>query len=83
MIQIEQVPIWKDGGIQKANNINAIIVNDNLETSCQFYYQLIDESQTVLIDGNISMGGEDYLAWDGSSEEAYNYIANELNIKIL
>ena len=94
MKQIEPIGIWKNGESQEANLLNAYIINDNLATSCTFFYQLCssrkttDEPNFVLIgeslaDGNITMDGEDYLNWDDSNDAAYSYIAEKLNLTII
>lgn len=73
--------------------MNASIVNDNLESSCSFYYSLNEGGQgteeypviigSVLADGNLSMSGDTYLEWDGSNNQAYEYIASKLNLTII
>ena len=93
MKQIENVTIWKNGEMKTASILNAYIVNDNLETSCSFYYQLCEGGQGTeempliignsLAEGNVQMGGEDYLAWDGSNNYAYAYIAGQLNLTLV
>jgi hypothetical protein len=93
MKKIEAVQIWKNGEQLEATLLNAIIVNDNLETSCTFYYQLltggdgteampISVGQTVA-EGNISLDGENYLAWSGDNIYAYEYIASKLNLILI
>lgn len=93
MKQIEPISIWKNGESQEANILNAYIINDNLATSCTFYYQLCysgeptEEAPLVigqsLAEGNITMSGEDYLNWDDSNNAAYLYIAEKLNLTII
>jgi hypothetical protein len=93
MKSIESVNIWKNGESQEANLLNAYIINDNLATSCTFYYQLCSsgkgtESMPLVIgqtlaDGNITMSGEDYTNWDDSNDAAYAYIAEKLNLTII
>jgi hypothetical protein len=93
MKQIENVAIWKNGEQKTASILNAYIVNDNLETSCSFYYQLCEGGQGTeemplvmgnsLAEGNVQMAGEDYLGWDGSNNSAYAYIAAELNLTLV
>jgi hypothetical protein len=93
MKRIESVTIWKNGEQLEATLLNAIIVNDNLETACTFYYQLLtggDGTEAMPIsvgqsvaEGNISMSGEDYLGWDGSNDYAFSYIADKLNLIIV
>jgi hypothetical protein len=40
MKKIESVTAWKNGEQLEANLLNAYIINDNLESSCSFYYSL-------------------------------------------
>jgi hypothetical protein len=93
MKKIQAVTIWKNGESQEANLLNAYIINDNLESSCVFYYSLnasgdgTEEMPLVvgasLAEGNITMSGEQYLAWDGDNDYAYTYIAEKLNLIIV
>jgi hypothetical protein len=93
MRKIEPVQVWKNGEQLEASLLNATIVNDNLESYCSFYYQLLtggDGTEAMPItygqsvaEGNISLSGEDYLAWNGSNDYAYDYIAEKLNLVIL
>ena len=93
MKPIESVIIWKNGESQEANLLNAIIINDNLESSCSFYYQLLSSGEGTeayplvigqsLAEGNITMDGENYQAWDNSNEAAYVYIAEKLNLTLI
>ena len=93
MKSIEPILIWKNGESQEANLLNASIVNDNLATACTFYYQLCSSGEgtealplvigQTLAEGNITMSGDDYLAWDGDNDYAFTYIAEKLNLTIL
>ena len=93
MRKIEAVQIWKNGEQLEASLLNAIIVNDNLESACTFYYQLLtggDGTEAMPItygqsvaEGNISLSGENYLAWNGSNDFAYSYIAEKLNLTLI
>lgn len=93
MKSIEPILIWKNGESQEANILNAYIINDNLATSCTFYYQLCSSGEgteeaplvigQTLADGNVTMSGEDYLNWDDSNDAAYLYIAEKLNLTII
>ena len=93
MKQIEIVTIWKNGESQEANLLNAVIINDDLATSCTFYYSLcasgeVTEAMPLVIgqtlaEGNITMSGQDYLDWDNSNEAAYVYIAEKLNLTLI
>ena len=93
MKQIEPIAIWKNGESFEANLLNAYIINDNLATSCFFYYQLCSSGEgteamplvigQTLADGNVTMSGEDYINWDDSNDAAYAYIAEKLNLTII
>jgi hypothetical protein len=89
MKPIQPIQIWKNGESQEANLLNAYIINDNLENSCTFYYQLCssgEQPDTIgqsLAEGNVSMSGEDYLGWTGDNDYAFSYIAEQLNLTLL
>lgn len=93
MKSIEPITIWKNGESQEANLLNAYIINDNLQSSCSFYYSLnaIGEGTEAmplvigqtLAEGNITMSGDDYLAWDGDNDYAFSYIAEKLNLTLI
>lgn len=93
MKSIEPVQAWKNGEQLEANLLNAYIINDNLATSCTFYYSLCSSGEgtealplvlgQVVADGNLTMSGEDYIAWDNSNEQAYQYIAEKLNLTLI
>jgi hypothetical protein len=93
MKRIQPVTAWKNGEQLEASLLNAIIVNDNLETACTFYYQLLtggDGTEAMPIsvgqsvaEGNISLSGEDYLSWSGDNAYAFEYIASKLNLILI
>jgi hypothetical protein len=93
MKKIEAVTIWKNGESQEANLLNAYIINDNLQSSCSFYYSLCASGEgteamplvigQTLAEGNITMDGENYLAWDGDNDYAFTYIAEKLNLTLI
>ena len=93
MKQIEPITIWKNGESQEATILNAYIINDNLATSCSFYYQLCSSGEPTeetplimrqtLADGNVTMDGENYSLWNGDNNDAYSYIAAQLNLTLI
>jgi hypothetical protein len=93
MKQIEPIQAWKNGEQLEANFLNAYIINDNLDSSCSFYYSLNTggegtEAMPLVIgqavaEGNITMSGQDYIDWDNSNEAAYVYIADKLNLTLI
>lgn len=93
MKKIEPVTIWKNGQSQEANLLNAYIINDNLQSSCSFYYSLNASGEgteamplvigQTLAEGNVTMDGENYLLWNGDNNDAYSYIATKLNLTLI
>ena len=93
MKSIQPITIWKNGESQEANLLNAYIINDNLQSSCAFYYSLNSSGEgtealplligQTLAEGNVTMDGENYLAWDGSNDYAFTYIAEKLNLTLI
>jgi len=93
MKSIEPVTIWKNGESQEANLLNAYIINDNLQSSCSFYYSLCASGEGTeamplvigqsLAEGNVTMDGENYLLWNGDNNDAYSYIATKLNLTLI
>jgi hypothetical protein len=93
MRKIQPIQAWKNGEQLEANLLNAIIINDNLQSSCSFYYSLCasgegTEAMPLVIgqtvaEGNITMDGENYLAWDGDNDYAFTYIAEKLNLTLI
>ena len=93
MRKIQIVTIWKNGESQEANLLNAYIINDNLQSSCTFYYSLCASGEgteamplvigQTLAEGNVTMDGENYLAWDGDNNYAFTYIAEKLNLTLI
>ena len=91
MKSIQPVQVWKNGEEKQANAFNLILINDDLATNANFYYQLLasstdgegNVSSEQLADGNVSMSGEDYQNWDDSNDGAYSFIADKLNLTIV
>jgi hypothetical protein len=99
MRNIEPVQIWSNGQSKQASVLDARIINDDLKSSCTFYYEL-KEADTVtpsseeggqdsvvsgisLAQGNVSMSGEDYLDWNGGNDFAFEFIADHLNLTLV
>jgi hypothetical protein len=82
-IRINLTFIWQNGVEKEAIYLDAVSIQDNLETEAKFYYQLLDENYTTLITGNISIVGDDYIQWlanDFSTNWVMNWIASQLNL---
>lgn len=90
MKAIQNVQVWKNGEEKQANALGLILINDDLATNANFYYQLLASSEVEgnvsteqLADGNCSMSGQDYLDWDDSNDGAYDFVAEKLNLTIV
>ena len=93
MRKIEPITAWKNGEQLEANLLNAYIINDNLQSSCSFYYSLNTSGEgteampfimgQAVAEGNLTMDGEQYLAWNGSNDYAFDYIAEKLNLTLI
>jgi hypothetical protein len=46
-MKINPVMVWQNGQQKEANNFIMRIVNDNLETSCNFYYEMQNVQEIV------------------------------------
>jgi hypothetical protein len=82
MKQITPISIWDNGTVQEASVLNAYCINDNLSTSATFYYTLLSESMQQLAQGNLTMSGDDYDAWE-TNNYAYDWVAAQLNLTII
>ena len=81
MKTIEPISIWDNGTNQSASILNAYCINDNLSTSASFYYSLLSDTMQQLAQGNLSMSGDDYDAWQ-TNDYAYDWVATQLNLTI-
>lgn len=99
MRNIEPVQIWSNGQSKEASVLDARIINDDLKSTCTFYYELREADNVVppsdgsvqesvvpgarLAEGNVSLFGDDYLDWDGSNDFAFDFIAEHLNLTLI
>jgi hypothetical protein len=82
---ISPVQSWVNGKSVTATIFNLYPVIGTLFVQAGFCYQLLDENQTVVAQGNIYMTGEAYQAWGNDDEYAYNWAASPevLNLTIV
>lgn len=89
MKTIQPVTVWYNGQELEATILGAICMNDNLQNSAQFQYQLLKEVSSTggysytqsLASNYLTMTGDVYEAWD-SNDYAYAWIAEQLNLTI-
>lgn len=82
MKKITAISIWLNGLNVDAVSILLHINYDNLIDTCTFYYALYSLEELKLIQGNITMDGEDYKNWQ-TDEDLNNWFSKKLNIKFL
>lgn len=49
-------------------------VGDDLKSSCQLYYCFLDSSKNILMQGNVTIAGADYDAWDGNNKYPFTFL---------
>jgi len=65
-----------------ATILNAYCIQDNLSTTATFYYALLSDTQAQLSQGNLSMTGDDYTAYE-TNNYAWDWIAKQINVTII
>ena len=89
--QISPVNVWVNGESKEAEFLDAKGIDVTLGTSAQFYWSLLTKvvdadnvakPGELLTNGNCSMTGADYQAWD-QDEVAWEFIAGQLNLTII
>jgi len=81
-IAIQPIQIWSNGQTLAGNNLEVYSIYDNLLSESKFYYQIQKDTQS-LIDGNISIVGNDYDLWmlnNFATDWALTYICQQLNL---
>ncbi len=53
MKQIQPISIWKNGALKTASILDASIINDNMSSSCTFYWTLKEADTIVSADPDI------------------------------
>jgi len=100
MKPIQPVTIWTGGTQKTASEFSLRIIADDLSSSATFYYELLEKvvtpgatpedeptvSTTMLVNGNSTLEGTEYVAWGESSDinaDAYARIAAKLNLTLV
>lgn len=56
------------------------IISDNLSNTCTLYWALMDTTGAVHVDGNATIAGANYAAWNGSNIYPFIFVGNLYNI---
>lgn len=96
MKPIQPITLWIAGETQTANVFSLRIINDDLKSYAQLYYQLghatpapdpAEPPATAwLQDGNLSIQGTEYASWNSEPDAntwIYDWAAAKLNLVII
>jgi len=83
MKPISNFPVWVNGVYINATQFLLHINYDNLIDTVVFYYSLNTSEGNKVTDGNITMSGQDYLAWNGSNDYAWTWASKTLGLEII
>ena len=81
MKEINAIQMWQNGVFVEATLLNAWAVNVVLNTSATFSYNLLNDAQERLQQGELTMTGEAYTKWTQDAY-AWDWIAQQLNLTI-
>ena len=82
MKTIQPIQSWANGQVVEATLLNAWAINVVLNTSATFSYNLLNDAQERLQQGELTMTGEAYTKWTQDAY-AWDYIASQLNLTII
>ena len=85
MKEIQPVSIWYNGSMTTATILNCI-GQDNFKSSVSIYYELFSSINEQLTQGNLSLSGDDYIAYNTSPngiDYVYNWSATQLNLTLV
>lgn len=77
------IPVSWIPGEPDATQLQVWNVNDNLESSCTFGWQLLTQQGAPIDTGAIECSGVEYLNWDGNRQFPYDYVANFLGLILI
>lgn len=90
MKPIQPLTIWLNGQTLVADILNISSAYDNILDTATFSWQLykseIDQPNTLLVNGNLTISGQEYIDWNASgdvNEAAYIWVAEQLNVTII
>jgi hypothetical protein len=88
MKQIQPIDIWINGETKTGVNFSVNCIFDNYENSATNYWQISDVDLQQISQGNLTIGGQDYIDWGNQPAMAintwiYNWSADKLNLTII
>jgi hypothetical protein len=82
MKTIQPIQSWNNGQVVEATILNAYAIQDNLTTSATFWYAILDNSLQQVSQGNLTMTGDDYTAYE-TNLYAWDWVASSLKLTII
>jgi len=82
MKTIIPISIWNNGSNKNGTIFNLICINDNMQNSAIFYFQLFSELFIELSSGNLTMNLPEYASDWVTNDAAYNWAAIQLGLTI-
>jgi protein involved in sex pheromone biosynthesis len=89
MKKIQDVSLWVNGQSINVDTLVVVLTNDNLSDTATFTYMIGNETGNPIIpfqafaNGVVNVDGQDYNDWDNSNEQAYEIVAEKLNLTII
>jgi hypothetical protein len=89
MKSIQDVSLWVNGQQVVADKLVASISFDDLATTATFTYMIGTETGNPIVqfqslaNGQIVIAGQEYQDWDNSNEQAYEIVADTLNLILI
>jgi hypothetical protein len=98
MKAITPVNIWHEGSLKEASILDVASSYDDLKSYATLSYRVMEASpapegsepimppvmmNSILANGQIYMGGQDYIDWDNSNDAAYEFVAGKLNLELV
>jgi len=86
MKEIQPFSFWYNGKTLVASYLFLLCNSDNLKDSAQFYWAFYDKQGDTqgnkICDGNLTMTGADYEAWN-DNDFAFSWAASSLGVTII
>jgi hypothetical protein len=78
---ISAVSTWKNGAAVSATKLFLKCINDDLDSSAKYYYEIQTSVGLPVADGNLTMTGSDYTSRTGNTY-TWDWAADELGLTL-
>jgi hypothetical protein len=76
-------PVLWSPVLPEATQIQVWNNNDDLETQCNFGWQLLTATGQYVDTGAIACTGDQYQQWDGNRQWPYNFVCDFLGLTLI